>query len=288
MEGVDKKVVLIMAPSHSGSTLVDLVLSSGSNFFGLGEFHAIRKARYRERKVAICSLHGFECDFWNEKRWSVVENYLVQNRLKRFLSNIINYNCKAYNYIFRESGKSVLVDSSKYPEWIEDSIYMLNKSNIKPYLIYLNRDPRGVCNSWIRKYPEKSFDEIVIEHKNNINKMNKVYEEASIAKIKIQYENITSSAENSFKDLFHFLNEEYSPEFLNYWKFEHHQIAGNGGTKSLIRKYQGENKMFEGHFNASEYYQNHKLEISKDERWKIELNPRFRQFIEKEFHLNEN
>jgi len=283
----NRKLILIMAPSHSGSTLVDLVISSATEAFGLGEIHAIRKDKYKSREVPICSIHHENCTFWNESRWNKIENYLIQNRVKRQLSRFINYRYKLYDYLMKESGKRVLIDSSKYPEWVQYSMKKIKQTNIEVYLVYLLRDPRAICNSWHRKYPEWSMDKIISEHKANLKKMNNVFEEAAVKKIKVYYEDIATEPNHSFGRLFSFMNENYSQDYIKYWQYEHHHIGGNSGTKSLIHKYQSSSS---GNINKNtkSYYEDHELTIKHDERWRRELSKESLSLIEREFELNEN
>ena len=129
---------------------------------------------------------------------------------------------------------------------------------------------------------------MVSEHKSNLVKMNKIYDDVKTPKIKVAYEDITSNTEEEFARIFNFLGEEFCSEYLEYWKYEHHHVGGNSGTKSLVKKYQG-NTVDPGlnKFN-SQYYNTHKLAISKDERWRSELSDEHRIFIEQAFNLNEN
>lgn len=62
-----KKVVYILSLGHTGSTLVDYVLSSSPNFFGLGEIYAVQKKKFRNGSIPLCSIDKADCQFWDER-----------------------------------------------------------------------------------------------------------------------------------------------------------------------------------------------------------------------------
>jgi hypothetical protein len=68
---------------------------------------------------------------------------------------------------------------------------------------------------------------------------------------------------------------------IDYWKYDHHDISGNNGTYSLIRRYKGqeiENRVKQVN---GDYYKNVDISINLDLRWQKELSPEKLEIFER-------
>lgn len=133
-----KKIIYIASLSHSGSTLLDFLLSHHPNIVGLGEIYSviINKKSNLEKTTSTCSC-GQElnqCPIWSQYQPSS-ENYT-----------------DAYREIITklESNKtfSAVVDSSKNIRYLNFLIDLEKNKEIELKVIFLIRDARGWAASF--------------------------------------------------------------------------------------------------------------------------------------------
>lgn len=132
----------------------------------------------------------------------------------------------------------MLVDNSKTRRWIERQLrpsYHWRK--MAPVFIFLTRDGWAVVNSLMRKYPEKGIEHTTLSCKRWVEDLNDFYQQfPPDNKLTVSYESLATQPSEIIRGLCEFLQLEYEPEMLDYWKHEHHPIEGNMGTRSLIFK----------------------------------------------------
>ena len=153
---------------------------------------------------------------------------------------------------------------------------------MKPYLIYLSRDGRGVVNSYLRKYPERGIVSIIEMWKAQIEQMNHFHDNfPSEKKIFIKYEELAEHPSETVAQICDMIEIKFEKEMLMYWQHEHHSINGNLGTQSLVIKHKKNNKpegtkkidemnLGDTHF-VKAYYENVGMAIKVDMRWQKEL-----------------
>jgi hypothetical protein len=92
---------------------------------------------------------------------------------------------------------------------------------------------------------------------------------AGIRRYRMSYENLCSSPGDVLKSFLGTVEMDYEPEMLNYGRKDHHPIAGNLGTRSLLGRAGQDRKSYLNAVHA-DYYE--KLSgIKLDERWRTEL-----------------
>ena len=175
---VKKKLIYIMGAGRSGSTLLDVVLGNAQEIFSCGEI------------IKFPSLngcpHGFDIGSETYALWKRVETrFLGKNsnhslqKIARLAESIENHkaflltmfrlhsSAKVEQYreyindmvdaISEETGRNILVDSSKYPG---RALALLECLNYDVYVIYLKRNPVDVVLSFRKRdveQPPKSF-----------------------------------------------------------------------------------------------------------------------------------
>jgi hypothetical protein len=163
------KVVYIMGFGHSGSTLLDIVLSNHPHVESVGELKKVHRYGWtnnNDRRCA-CGLPVYQCPYWSEvhQRWSEkvgkddIEGYIrLQNRFeyyrplprlrwvweenKKRSAEFIEYvtmTTALYEAIQETSGKTIIVDSSK--QALRAYGLLLGQS-VDLYLIHLVRTRR--------------------------------------------------------------------------------------------------------------------------------------------------
>ena len=269
-----KKVVFIMAASHSGSTLLDLILGSHSRSFSLGELSTAGRNDNR-----LCGVCGTECTFWSRTSLQQLVERCFPGRpglWPRLISATARLRCNAYETLFSESGAQVLIDSSKRVHWIRRRLRPLWQwRHMTPYLLYLYRDGRAVVNSLLRKYPERDMASLAGDWLIGTQDRERYYDAfAQDRRCKVDYEQLTKEPEAVVRSLCHWLSVEYEPSMLEYWRHDHHPISGNYGTRWLIRSYRAQQegreppKMSE---RRRTHYERLGLAIRPDTRWREEL-----------------
>lgn len=281
---MSRKLVFILGTGHCGSTLLDMILSSHSQAFGLGETRSL--ARYEhfftgERPVS--NLHGFDDTFWTPGvlrdlrplfRADHVYAWRLAYRLLPFLNRDRD---RLYRYLFDRSGAQVLVDSSKGIGWAREFVRQ-NRGGIDPVLVWLHRDPRAVVASYRRKDAAVPVEKVAAKLRRQHDAFQAFLAGWGGLKARVSYEQLATEPETVIRGLCELLGIEYEPEMLEYWRFEHHHIAGNAGTKALVRKFQlgTDEALIDARFNYQkdvnrDHYRKHELAIQLDERWRTEL-----------------
>lgn len=283
-----KKVVCLLGTGHCGSTLLDLLIGSHSQVFSLGEFHSIyRKVREMGKggNPRLCVVCQDECEFWNKQASPFVLNlyYSRKTLLNAVVGKAARYIYNPYHFIFKWSGKPVIVDSSKHPGWFRSQFSPRYAAyGIDQYLIYICRDGRAVVNSYLRKYPERGVKRITETWMEQVHSMNAYYDHfPEDRKMKVHYEALASDPEGTMRTVCERLGLEYESRMLRYWEHEHHHIGGNAGTARMIVKYREQQSQqcnqewlekHKGYFD-NQYYERQGLNIKLDERWKSEFSP---------------
>lgn len=282
-----KKVAFILGSGHCGSTLLDLILSSHSRAFGLGELRSLaRSDRFFRFEAPVSNINGFDDTFWTPEVVRAVEPLFRQPSLPRRLLNRVlpgadRRRAHLYRYLFERTGASVLVDSSKGVRWFRQFLGQ-RADDMEGYAILLRRDPRAVVNSYVRKYPDKGVEALARQHKEQMDGLTAFMASHTGPRLELWYETLASEPEAVARQACTFLGLDFEPEMLEFWRFDHHHIAGNAGTKSLIVKFRTQEQealidpRYTGlhrHGTARDHYQRHTLAIQLDERWKHELSP---------------
>jgi len=284
---MERKVIFIMGAAHCGSTLLDLILGSHSKAFSLGELHYIGNHldKTDNNYARICGVCVDRCSFWNDRVAPriLTQQFSHKNRLRRLISKVNLYRFNFYEYLMQITNADILIDSSKGPEWIRQQLkpfYLW--SHIEPILIYLCRDGRAVCNSLLRKYPERGMEYIAQAWKRDIEERNRYFTDFKKRKLKIHYKDLASNPASVVRDICDKISLPYEAEMLEYWRHEHHPVdGGNLGTRSLIFQYrENSDPKFSNHWSeinkgdkhySKKHYSGIGLSIKPDFRWKFEL-----------------
>lgn len=237
-------LVLIASPGHSGQTWLSLLVGSHSSALSLGEIDWIEDCSNLENACMLC---GPGCAFWGEfnRMWSPEKNIFLQ--LAAF------------------SGKQILSISriDKYLKYI-----VQERMRIK--VLRLLRDGRAVTASYLRKYPSRTYEDIVKQWVVSSQQSDKwISEYPPENRMVIKYEDLMEDTSTWLKKICSFLEIDYEQEMLDYWKVKHHIVDGNRGTLSFVQR----------HFGIGSepvdkcFYENQKPDTFRDERWRSELSP---------------
>lgn len=123
------------------------------------------------------------------------------------------------------------------------------------------------------------LEEEIKSWKRKSQKSEVFYDSFSGNKISLRYEDLAKYPQETISTICDFLKIDFQEQMMEFWKHEHHHIAGNTGTKSLILKFRTNSFLKPEDYNEinrkREYPQ-----IELDERWKRELTKEEISFIQ--------
>ena len=247
------KLIYIAGDGRSGSTLLEILLSTAPHSLSIGEASRFW-VRYAENE-AICGCGDVmgDCELWkglttrlgwdnraffNEmitgvkninlyRNFSKIPQFAKDPAWKSFNSNVMDF----YNGIADISNKKVLIDSSKSIGWVR-YLQALDFCEIK--IIHLERSLPGVANSWkkdlmLPEYPNldrampKRSNFQIIKSAMKIRKQAKELTHQG-AFFSLRYETLIGSLNETLNNLSDFIGAEvYVPETIP----ANHGIGGN-------------------------------------------------------------
>ena len=280
-----KKVLFIIGSGHCGSSLLSLILGSHSRCFSAGELSNLPN-RYRKQLYIDCV--NCNSEFWNRtfgesglKQLSIglgdtrATPYIplkLEKAVREFLGQDRVF--RPYSFLLSNVGKEILIDASKYYLWADKKTQTkeFTSGTVRPYLLHLTRDGRAVVNSYLRKYPNKDSSEFTQEWMEKTKQRQAFYNAFDRGeKIQVAYEALASDPQTVVTQICQLLDIEFAPDQLNYWKYPHHDISGNDGTYSLVRRYNQQQALEKVEKVNGDYYKKMDLGIRLDLRWKTEL-----------------
>lgn len=168
----DKPLILyIVGSGHSGSTLLDVLLSSHERVFGLGEVEKIGAKFFLERGTCACGERFRNCTFW-KPLWNKLQRYskkrirhirrsrtdFLLNRPRYYfrtqsneLATVDEYrlsNKMVIEYVKKTTGAEVLIDSTKSLDRLE---FLQNTNEYEVKALHLVREGLGVVWSNYKK-----------------------------------------------------------------------------------------------------------------------------------------
>jgi hypothetical protein len=231
-------LIYIAGSSHSGSTLLDLVLGSHSRIESLGEAKKIpevlQAVKTGKLPAPLCSCRTTiaECPFW--------KTVFQWNNSGPLKSEIVPFDSTGEIEMARRAltfrHRSVLVDSSKILGRLN---FLAKNKDIAMHCLHLTRDPRAVAfsaarksqtqglkessNKWVALLMRQSKDwaslnkKIRRSHKNN----------PQVSYLHLRYEDFVHDPENTLISILEMVNLELEPAQMQFRKFTHHNIEGN-------------------------------------------------------------
>jgi len=227
--------VFILGLGHSGGTLLGNVLDVHPRVLHVGEIpdplakgHPFRCYQCSEEPCPIWGhvlseqfVRKCYTDFLRQKRrrWRIAIPVMEALGL--------SYGPGAlYERVFSHlRDVSVVIDKSLRIDWIR---WNSRNSRFQSRYLLLIRDLRGVVASWFRKYPDRSVREWAVVQRKALENALAFYDKQDGAlKATVRYEDLVLEPEETLGGLCEFLGVSYTPDFLEYYRFDHHIIGGN-------------------------------------------------------------
>lgn len=224
------RVIYIAGASHSGSTLLAMMLNAHPDIIGVGELFKLnmklKNAENGAQSPCSCGAPSlWQCEFWSQV------NQRVQSKTKKSLKDLniqvytdFNENCAPNSSVFQAilevSRKKFVVDSSKDMARMS---YLLKMLNTKCYPIVIIRDPKGHISSVKNKYGGFWGHIFRYEH---------VYEKLSrqlrlLPHSVVRYEDLVAAPERTLRNVLKPIGLDFDPIQLNWGKHVNHFVGGN-------------------------------------------------------------
>jgi len=248
------KLIYISGIGRSGSTLIDLIISTDPKVFSVGEIYKFNKIK-KENIPCNCGKNFSNCSFWKDFYYS---KYKIKNRINlidyiktiNFIFNPfikkINFRKKSQNYsllkkIKEKTSSKYILDSSKD---IARLIELDSNPFIEVYNISIIREAEEVANSFSsRKNKNKKNYFISLLKWNFINYIIVKYlKKRDYSKnLVIDYEEFCKNPKKGISSIEDFLQIKIPKEYVKKIRsMEHHGLAQNRiSQKEKRKKFEG-------------------------------------------------
>ena len=209
-----KKIIFIGGTAYSGSTMLDMMLSSSDNAMSLGEIYALFKP-------------------WRKHHFKKIKELSSDSVWRRILMDGEN---KLYENIFHYFPNiNTLIDSSKNPFWIHKQ-NKLNKSfEVKNVLI--SKSPEDLSFSFYRRGELANFYNSYVSYHKDYCSLIDSYKKVSYLKLIKNY--------NCLNEISDYCNITFDKKMFKFWEKGHSPFFGNNNTRRHIDNldFQGEEKI---------------------------------------------
>jgi Sulfotransferase family len=224
------KVIFIASLSHSGSTLLDLMLNAHPEVASVGELKQLgRFARLEKANRRLRCTCGAEslltCDFWT--RVSALTEAAIGRTIGEL--NVEDYddgesfdrdNVALFRAISAAAEKSYVVDSSKQ---VTRLARLIGNPALDVFPIFLLRDPKGqICSS----KRSSSLSKLIGDYVRTNREIYDLVKHRPHAVIR--YEQLVKHPEPVLTALMHELGLSFDPHQLQWASAVRHNVGGNG------------------------------------------------------------
>jgi len=227
------KLIYILGAGHSGSTLLDHLLSSHDQIESGGEIYKYLPyvsdtlgVRPFDNRYCGCGAHITDCEYWKSIKSIIAEEhdtYEIDLNVKDAESFAVN-NKSVIHAMLQTSGKSVFCDSSK---GIVRLKHLVDSQQFDIWIVHLIRDGRAVGYSHQKKghgflKTVYRWQKILKRHQKGLQSFG---DEERI--IRLRYEDLVENPAKHLAKILSRVGLNYSPELLNFRASEHHILSGN-------------------------------------------------------------
>jgi len=200
-----KKVVFIGGSSHSGSTMLDLMLSSHPECFSAGEVQSLfRPSRpHHINPICGCGIRG--CAVWED---------IYAKGKKKLFENIFH----------KYPDIDTIVDSSKSISWIYDQCRFLSGKDIKIYHIVIWKDPSEIAISLYKRNKINKFNKSWTDYYKN-------YFDIIKYPFVVKYKELAQNPTPTIQFLMKIIGKESIPNQHLYWQKKHHTLFGSAASR---------------------------------------------------------
>lgn len=242
-------VVYIAGSPHSGTTLIDLLVSSPDECFSVGElwswdYYVDDKVvgTYNDYKTCTCNKYIKECEFWKSVTNNFEENYetnseLLSLEIKKFRSFLIPFRKTSIQVEVNDYEKLLLdvennldennrfiIDSSKSFVYL---YYLAITSKINLKVIHIVRDARGQVNSIRKVNKSLGIAKSLLYWMYHNYLIRKICNLFKIERFNIYYDEFVKDPDSCLNAIGNWLSLDYNNYIQKMNAKTHHNVGGN-------------------------------------------------------------
>ena len=223
-------IIYIVGKGHSGSTLLDLLISSHSAITSVGELKSLsqrtkNKVQDYLRQPCTCGAEQLhDCPFWHkvdQELYRTVSLTLEQiDVYHNDLTQRAVHNQAIIKAVQAATDSKFILDSSKN---VERLAWLLTCGLFDVRPIHLLRNPLGAVNSQIKK--GRSLVYHVRQHTYATMYARRLLKD--VPHYFVRYEDLATSPQQTVGGIMNWLDLPFEPSRLNWTQFVHHNVGGN-------------------------------------------------------------
>jgi len=224
-------IIYITGKEHSGSTLLDLLISSHSEVTSVGEIKVLSSGKKRstlkriEEKKCTCGVPKIsDCTFWRHIDAKMIESdglSLWDVDVYGEDSEIFKaHNMAVFNAVSEITGCRFIVDSSKNIDRLEK---LLKAKVFDIRTIHLIRNLCGVVFSKMKK--GRVLTKEAYNYTKKMMRARRILSEHDY--FTVHYETLATTPRQTLSVLMHWLGLSFEEGQMDWPRYEHHNIAGN-------------------------------------------------------------
>jgi len=221
------KVIYLAGMSHSGSTLLSLMLNAHPDICAVGELIDLERGSnwpYIEQGSPIPCACGApslqECHFWSRVAAHVRESTGASMMDPDLVGPTLRAGPAVLRAISAVSGKRFVVDSSKRPGRL---LSLLGPQELDVFPIHLVRDARGQIASIRRK--SHGFLRHIVWYARLHGQLRRMLER--VPHVVLHYEHLVRNPKQTLETILEPLGLAYHSDQIRWSEQEHHTLGGN-------------------------------------------------------------
>jgi hypothetical protein len=245
------KVIFIASLSHSGSTLLDLMLNAHPDVVSVGELKQLgrfaRKEKLGRRLRCTCGAESLlNCEFWtrvSDRTEAATGRTIAELNVEDYGNHkdFDEDNTALFRAISAVAGKRYVVDSSKQVERLS---LLIENPALDVFPIFLIRDPKGqICSS------QRKSESLIRLIENYVRTNREIHE---LVKKRphsvVRYEQLVREPKRVLGALMAELGLAFDANQLQWASQARHNVGGNGMRRSKSSELKLDEK-WRDHFN---------------------------------------
>lgn len=205
------KIVQVLGPARSGTTITHLMIGNAPDAFACGEVYAFFRPwrTYHFKPICSCGLDYDKC-IWR-KFEGINERYF-------------------YRYLSEHLGIEWIVDESKRLDWVLDSQQWAKENDMGIYNILMFKEPIDLMYSyWKRGVSMNSVKRAFLGYYGKFVKLN-------IPFVSVSLNELVNVPSEKLKSICNVIGMPYFPGKERFWEGRHCHLFGSLGVKRQLKE----------------------------------------------------
>ena len=199
------KIIRIGGTGHSGSTMLDLMLSNADNGFSCGEISALLRPFRKHHFKPLCGCHDPGCTLWDQVKAA------GENNMWQTLSRLV-------------PEADFFVDSSKESAWLRDQVRLNLEDVFEPLNVLIWKSPADYAYSCMKRGQLRKWKSSYINYHTRYFSMMDRW-------VSVRYSDLTRDPAGKLRSLCRRLGISFFPGKEIYWNRTYHTLFGSHSAK---------------------------------------------------------